>query len=278
VVELAERFKPDLVVALPRPDRAAAQVGALLDLGLPLFAEKPLGLNADQVWPLVEPGERGWVTVAFPNRLAPIWAHLDRLRAEGRPGSLVHLSLRLVKGSAERYIEYGVPWMLDPARCGGGPLRNFGIHHADLIGWQLGPRKAQVVGATLTRRSLGQPIEDYGVAVLRTDDGIVATIEVGYSHPAIRGNDAELRVAATGAYLIQRGPRLDVTYADGTAETCEPPCIPGGYRELFFDALRRFRRGDPPLVGVRACALANEIVDAIYNAATSCEGQSPPSR
>src|SRR6476659_7695766 len=35
-VALVERVKPDFVVALPRPDRAAAQVGALLELGLPL--------------------------------------------------------------------------------------------------------------------------------------------------------------------------------------------------------------------------------------------------
>src|SRR5918912_368901 len=57
VDELVSRFKPDIVVALPRPDRAPEQVGRLLDRGVPLFAEKPLGRQASDVWPLVERAE-----------------------------------------------------------------------------------------------------------------------------------------------------------------------------------------------------------------------------
>jgi predicted dehydrogenase len=148
---LVERFRPDFVVAMPRPDRAPEQIQTLLSLGVPMLAEKPLGLRAEQVWSLVESAERGWVAVAFPNRLLPIWERLDALDS-----TLVHLNFKLVKGSPERYRGFGVPWMLDPSIGGGGPLRNFGIHLADLVSWRLGPRAAQVVGASLTHRRYDQ--------------------------------------------------------------------------------------------------------------------------
>src|SRR4051794_26852992 len=84
--ELVSRFKPDLVIALPRPDRASEQVGRLLDRKVPLFAEKPLGVRASDTWSLVDRAEQGWVTVAFPQRYLPFWAAYERLRDSGALG------------------------------------------------------------------------------------------------------------------------------------------------------------------------------------------------
>ena len=99
-VELVERFRPDLVIALPRPDRAPEQVGRLLETGVPIFAEKPLGVRAADVWPLAERAERAgaWVTVAFPQRYRSLWAHLDRLRGDGQLGRLGHVGVRQING------------------------------------------------------------------------------------------------------------------------------------------------------------------------------------
>ena len=271
-MDLVERFKPDVILAMPRPDRAPQQMTALLATKVPLFAEKPLGLRADQVWPLVEPAEQGWVTVAFPNRLLPIWEEVERLRSEDRLGTVAHLNFRLLKGTAERYADFGVPWMLDPAIGGGGPVRNFGVHLADLVQWQLGPRAARVVSACTSHRLHGKAIEDYGVALLRAA-GIVVTMEMSYTLASPTAGDTELRVAAAGATLIQRRTAFELQPAEGEPSTIPNDPLRTGYRALFFDALRRLRRGDPPLVGVRDCALANEIVDAIYDAAESPRGQ-----
>jgi predicted dehydrogenase len=266
-LELVSRFKPDLVLAMPRPDRAASQIAALLETGRPIFAEKPLGLHAGQVWPLVERAADRWVAVAFPNRYLPIFAQLERLRESGRLGTLGHLAGRLIKGSGERYVKFGVPWMLDPAIAGGGPLRNLGIHLADLLNWQLGPGAARVVGATVVRGLRGQAIEDYAAGLLRTDDGVSAVIEAGYSLAPIGGSDVEVRFAATGAFLLQRGLRLEIQPAEGTPDLVEAQPRLGLYGELFFDCLRRLRRDQPPPTTIRDCALANETIDAIYAAA-----------
>ncbi len=263
--ELVSSFRPDLVIAMPRPDRAAEQVARLLQLGAPLFSEKPLGRSGAEVWPLVEPAERGWVSVAFPMRHLPIWGALERLSAAGRLGTVGQVGVRQINGPPGRYREYGVPWMLDPAVAGGGPLRNIGIHLTDVLARLLAGTQ-RVVGAARTARMHREPIEDVVAAVLRDEGGTVATLETGYSFAASKPGDGEIRVAATGAYLLQRRDTLRIFPADGPPEVIPMPPDWDMYRELFFDALRRFRAGLPPAVTVRECARANELIDRIYDA------------
>ena len=268
-VELVERFKPDLVVALPRPDRAPEQIGRLLETGVPIFAEKPLGLRATDVWPLAEQAERGgaWVTVAFPQRYRSLWAHLDRLRADGALGTLGHVGVRQINGPPRRYREYGVPWMLDPAIAGGGPLRNIGIHLTDMLSLLLEGRTPRVLAATATRAMHGEPIEDFVAATLRTDDGVIATLEVGYSFARPKPGDLDVHIAGTGAYVLQRRDELLIYPAEGEPVVVTDPPGTDLYREIFFDALRRLRAGKPPMATIRACARANALIDAIYSAA-----------
>jgi len=268
LAELVGRFRPDLVVALPRHDRAPTQVTQLLDLGVPLLAEKPLGRSAADVWPLVERAERGWVTVAFPLRYQAIWARLERLRAEGRLGTVGQIGVRQINGPPWRYRDYGVDWMLDPTIAGGGPLRNIGIHLTDILARLVEPSSLHVVGAARTSRFHDEPIEDLVAAVLRSDEGVVASLETGYSFARPKPGDADIHIGATGAYLVQRRDALLVYPAEGEPETIELDPSHSFYEDLFFDALRRFRRGDPPVATVRDCARANELIDRIYAAAT----------
>lgn len=268
VDDLVTRFKPDLVIALPRPDRAASQVGRLLNHRVPIFAEKPLGLNASEVWTLVERAERGWVTVAFPQRFQPISAAFERLRDSGALGEIGHIGIRMVNGPPWRYRSYDVPWMLDPAIAGGGPLRNIGIHGADLLTRLIGEHGIKVVAATKTNRVHGEPIEDYITALARTNDGIVATLTTGYTFSPPKPGDMDIHIGAKGAYLIQRRDGLTVYPAEGQPEITRPPEGFNMYQEIFFDALWRLRAGAPPVASVRDCARANELVDAIYAAAS----------
>jgi predicted dehydrogenase len=269
VDELVTRFKPDFVIALPRPDRAAEQVGRLLNHRVPLFAEKPLGVRASEVWTLVEKAERGWVTVAFPQRYQPIHAAFERLRDAGRLGEIGHIGVRMVNGPPWRYRAYDVPWMLDPAIAGGGPLRNIGIHGADMLTKLVGERGITVIAATMTDRVHGEQIEDFVSALARTDDGIVITLATGYTFSPPKPGDMDIHVGAKGAYLIQRRDQLTVYPAEGQPEVTRQPEGFNLYHSIFFDALWRLRAGAPPIATIRDCARANELVDAIYDAATA---------
>ena len=228
----------------------------------------PAMVRAADVWPLAEQAERSgaWVTVAFPQRYRSIWARLARLRADGALGTLGHVGVRQVNGPPWRYREYGVPWMLDPAIAGGGPLRNIGIHLTDMLGLLLEGRTPRVLAATATRSMHGEPIEDFVAATLRTDDGVIATLEVGYSFARPKPGDMDVHVAGTGAYLLQRRDELLIYPAEGEPEVAKDPPGTDLYREIFFDALGRLRAGEPPIATIRDCARANELIDAIYAA------------
>jgi len=264
VEDLVSRFKPDLVIALPRPDRAPEQVGRLLDRKVPLFAEKPLGLCAADVWPLVDRAEQGWVTVAFPQRYLPFWAAYERLRDSGALGEIGHAGIRQINGPPWRYRSYDVPWMLDPAIAGGGPLRNIGIHGTDMMVKLLGDRGLSVQAASKTDRVHGEPIEDFITAIAKTDDGIVVMVSTGYTLAPPKPGDMDIHLGAKGAYLTQRREALTIYPAEGPPEMIEHPTGMNLYQEIFFDALRRLRAGDPPVATVRDCARANELIDAIY--------------
>jgi predicted dehydrogenase len=276
VDDLVTRFKPDLVLALPRPDRAPEQVGRLLDRKVPIFAEKPLGLRAADVWPLVERADQGWVTVAFPQRYQAFWSAYDRLSSSGALGTVGHVGVRMVNGPPWRYRDYGVPWMLDPAIAGGGPLRNIGIHAADLLRRLFGEQRLSIVGATQTQRVHGEPIEDFISALARSDDGVVVNLSTGYTFSSPKPGDMDIHLGAKGAYLIQRRDALTVYPAEGPPEVFRTPDGFNMYREIFFDALWRLRAGAPPVATVRDCARANELIDDIYAAAATPPPVSPP--
>lgn len=266
VDDLVTRFRPDLVIALPRPDRALEQVGRLLDRGVPLIAEKPLGVNAGETWQLVERAERGWVSVAFPQRYLPLWSAFERLRDADALGSIAHASIRQINGPPSRYRADGVDWVLDPAQAGGGPLRNIAIHGVDLLIQLLDSQTWAVEAASQTYRMHGEQVEDYITAIARTDDDVIATVSTGYTLAASIPGDMDITLAAKGAYLHQRRDQLVVTLADGTLEVVEHSRARNFYDVMFADALRRFRAGQAPFGTVRDCARANELIDAIYAA------------
>src|SRR5207248_1304962 len=99
--------------------------------GVPIVAEKPLGLAAADVDAIADLAESAgaFAAVAFVNRMRAIWDALARLGPAAGP--LSHLAVRIINGPPGRYRSWNSGWMLDPARSGGGALHNLGIHGVD---------------------------------------------------------------------------------------------------------------------------------------------------
>src|SRR6185295_18909912 len=134
----------------------------------------------------------------------------ERLRDSGGLGTIGHVGIRMVNGPPWRYPSYGVPWMLDPAIAGGGPLRNIGVHGTDMLNKLVGDRGISVVAATKTDRVHGEPIEDFITAIARTDDGIVVMMSTGYTMAPPKPGDMDIHLGAKGAYLTQRREALTI--------------------------------------------------------------------
>lgn len=261
--------KPDLTVVMGRPDRVPALALACIEAGLPIVLEKPATVSTAALEPLAEAARGLFVAVPLPNRCGPIWAEIEALRAAGRLGPASHAQFRIVNGPPERYRLDGVPWVLDPAIGGGGALRNLGIHGIDAALALAGGADLTIVSAAIDRRLYGEAVEEYAIVILRAPDGMIATVEAGYTYASTApGGDFEWRVSARNATLIDRGDSCRVaTLDDGRVHELTPIPPADRYKAFMADTLDRLARSAPPSVGIGDYLRAMRLIDRAYQEA-----------
>jgi predicted dehydrogenase len=265
---MLDATRPDFVLALGRHDRMAATARALLDGGYPFMMEKPMGVSAAEVQAIADAARarQAFVAVPLSQRYQPFVARARTMLAEGRFGPLSHLYFRLNRPTSARYPAWQSAWMLDPAAAGGGCLRNLGSHLLDLFRVLTG-EETRVVGAQLSARVHGQPVEDYASVLVRSASGVLGTIEVGNTVP-YDGSDGEWKIAGRDAILI--------LYHDGTMRQLTAggeQTLPGApaplYRDCVRDILDHWRRGAPPPISVHDLLPVVRLIDEAYALARS---------
>jgi len=173
-----------------------------------------------------------------------------------------HFYFRLNRPSSARYPAWGSPWMLDPVEAGGGCLRNLGPHGLDLFRFVTG-EEVEVTGAQVSRRALGQPVEDYASVLVRSASGVIGTVEVGNTFPG-NGTDGEWKIAGGDGILAMKDGAMRLRTRDGADEVgAGDPPEPLALLALR-DALDHFRRGRPAPIGVEECARVAELIDRAY--------------
>jgi predicted dehydrogenase len=261
--EMLARVRPDFVVALGRHRRMAAIAHHLLDARYPFLMEKPMGVSVAEVAGVAEKAAATGAFVAVPlaQRYQPFTQRARQWLAEGRFGPLSHVYFRLNRPTSARYPAWNSPWMLDPDEAGGGCLRNLGPHGLDLF-LHLTGEEAEVVGAQLSARARGQPVEDYASVLLRSASGVLGTVEVGNTFPR-DGTDGEWKVAGRDALLRLSDGTLRLVTAGGVETAPGEPAEPLA-RTALRDALGAWRRGAPPPIGVHDCLRAVRLIDEAY--------------
>jgi len=176
-----------------------------------------------------------------------------------------------VNGPPERYRLDGVPWVLDPAIGGGGALRNLGIHGIDAALALADGADLALVSASIDRRLYGEAVEEYAIVVLRAPDGMIATVEAGYTYASMApGGDFEWRVSARNAYLIDHGDACRVaTLDDGRVRDLAPIPPADRYKAFMADTLDRLACGAPPSVGIGDYLRAMRLIDRAYQEAAA---------
>ncbi|MGK9168377.1 Gfo/Idh/MocA family oxidoreductase [Inquilinus limosus] len=272
-VEALIAARPDLTVVMGRPDRVPDLALACMDAGLPIVLEKPAAVSTAALEPVAEQARRKdlFAAVPLPNRCGPIWREMEDLQRAGRLGPVSHAQFRIVNGPPERYRLDGVPWVLDPAIGGGGALRNLGIHGIDAALALAGGADLAVVSAAIDRRLYGEAVEEYAVVTLRAPDGMIATVEAGYTYASMApGGDFEWRVSARNAYLLDRGDSCRVaTLDDGRARDLTPILPADRYKAFMADTLDRLARGAAPWVGIADYLQAMRLIDRAYEEAAA---------
>ena len=261
--EMLAQTRPDFVIALGPHNRMAETAHHLLDHGYPFLMEKPMGINADEVQRVADKAAAKGAFVAVPliQRYQPFAARAKQLLVEGRFGPLSHLYFRLNRPTSARYSGWDAGWMLDPPVSGGGCLRNLGNHGLDLFLYLTG-EEAEVTGAQLSAKALGQPVEDYASVLVRSASGVLGTIEIGNTFPR-NGTDGEWKIAGRDAILIQTDDTIRLETVSGveasSGELAEPLAL-----TALRDALEHWQRGAPPPIGAGDCARVVRLIDQAY--------------
>lgn len=184
---------------------------AALDAGKHVLVEKPLSRDVTEAQALVEAVKRNTthLQVGFVRRFGANAKALKAFVDADMLGEVYH-----ARATNIRRVGNPGGWFADPARSGGGPLIDIGVHVLDLCWYFMGTPKAVTVSA-VTHSRLGNranvtslsrykvadydpsqsDVEDFAAALIRFDNGASLTLETSYSLHAL---EDRLEVAVFG--------------------------------------------------------------------------------
>ena len=149
------------------------------DAGKHVLCEKPLATSLSDATAMVQKCAESGVTLAtaYPVRHAPqVWDVRARL-ARGELGKVHSMSMTNVLGARPR------GWFIDPAKSGGGAIRDHIVHATDLMRWFSGSEVQQVYcEADTLMRDI--PVEDTGLLIEVFASGAIGTCDPSWNRPA----------------------------------------------------------------------------------------------
>lgn len=263
---LCRRLKPDFVFALGRHVDMPDQAEFLIEEGIPFALEKPCGTTVAQVERLAELAARRGAFCAVPLvfRNGEFFRLIRRMAEED--GGIQHMAFRFIAGFAQRYLDNGCAWNLDPALAGGGCMLNLGCHFVDIVHAVWG-EAARPVSARFSNAAWGFPVEDYGSIAFAGPGGALAQVETGYLYPAPTSNfDLHFALRTPRRYVIVQDPEsVQLVANDGTRQVVRTHTTNvGQYPPFVADVLDRARRGAAPLAGLDAMLPVMRLTEAAY--------------
>lgn len=272
--QLLERELDGVVIATPTALHAA-QVRAVLERGLPVFCQKPLGRDARECAELVALARQSDLRLGVDmsyRRAAAVECALAAFR-EGHIGEphFVELVFHNAYGPDKA-------WVRDVRLAGGGALIDLGWHLVDLARLFLGDIRARSVHADLfaAGKRLGPDpdrVEDLALAQVALEDGPALRIACSWWLPA--GTDAVIEASFVGKERALTVRNVGGSFYDFEAllvdgrrveRLCGPP-DPWGGRSLVAWAteIAADQSFDPEVEHLVAVA---ELIDRIYGRAS----------
>ena len=280
--DLLKRFEPKMAVVSLEAAKAPPVIGAALDAGCHVFAEKPSCTRAADFEKLVRQAQQKHLhlMLALANRSHAPVREARRLVKAGKLGKVYGVQVHLVTDQTRlKSEEYRKSWFCVKARAGGGQLIWVGIHWLDLALHVTGLKVKQVAG--FAGVDGGQPIdvEDSAALSLRFDNDSFGTMTSGYyldkgyqSYLQVWGEHGWLRLAS-----IEDLPLEWYSSKDTKAPKIQRFEYAKGQRSYtpFVRAAVRASAGleDPPITGEEGLHVLQTIF-AFYKAAETGRTQS----
>lgn len=268
--EMLTSEKPDFVFAFGIHSEMAKIASYLVESGVPFVMEKPMGVDWRELHAVDEKAKQKglFAGVDLVMRCTPLTQRLLQLKEEGEFGTLLSYHHHLLAGAPQRYVGWGVPWMLDPRQAGGGPIHNFGPHVVDLF-LLFADSPVRSVCCVSSNALHGLPIEHYATLSVATENGAIGTMTVGYATP--EGLYAR-HFALSTDHLFVWSERPDtgvIHFRDGRTEDVGDEVH---FTKTYIqETLRRLGAGELPLIPIGEMAKALQVINAAQESARTGE-------
>ena len=215
--EAITEVKPD-IVAVTVPSGLHFEIAKFaLENNCNLLLEKPMTMSSDESRQIYELSVKTGKKIAMGHiyRYFPIVGIVhDDIKA-GKYGKVTHGTISVRWGHGDDY--YGSAAWRGTWKSDGGALMNQTIHAIDLLVWLMNATPVEAV-SMISQRKARIEAEDLGMAVLKMDNGALASIE-GTTCTSDKDKSAEFTVFCEKASItmgIRKGkPSLNIRNADG---------------------------------------------------------------
>ena len=203
----------DAVVVATPDDQHVRYVLRALELGKPVFCEKPLALNRAELSEIACAYEHSKTPAILTTntllRAAPRYIWLREQIADGRLGSILSAQTGYFYGRFHKVVRGWRGQIPDYSVVLGG-----GIHMIDLLSWVVGewPARVNARGSHRGAALHGLDFPDSAEAVLEFPSGLVASLSVSFAsafphfhHLAVQGSLASFQNLPTGQAVVLDG-------------------------------------------------------------------------
>ena len=165
-----------VIISTPPPFHETLATAAA-SAGKHVLVEKPMAATPEACERMISAARKAGtlLTVGYNHRYFAALKLVRDVVAAGDIGTLSHV--RAYSGHAG-LAEFKATWMYDKEVMGGGALMDNGTHVIDLVRYIIGD-PTEVFGFA-THKVWGLGVEDEGIALLRTAEGVTASIEASW--------------------------------------------------------------------------------------------------
>jgi predicted dehydrogenase len=259
---------------------------AAVEAGFHVVCDKPLTLTLAEAEALAEVVKRSNVVFAVTHNYTgyPLVRQAREMALAGELGEIQAVRAEYIQGWLRTKLESEgqkqAAWRTDPTKSGAaGCFGDIGTHAYNLGRWMTGllPEK---ISANLKIFVPGRPLDDYGHAVIRYENGGLGTVTASQiSHG--RENDVRIQIDGTKASLewhqenpnqlfVRRNGQPHAIYtrdpnAPYTLPLAKASCrLPSGHPEAFFEAFANIYRAAFDAMELAAAGKTFDRVDTVY--------------
>lgn len=178
----AGRADVDMVASYVSVDQNPAICRIALEGGKHIVSVKPVAMAIDEAAEIVRLVRKAGV-IFVPSESRPRWAEGNGLLkswiSQGRFGQLITSKFTTWSSLPQEWpgVTSSSGWWVDSKRAPGGGWGDHSIYHIDLLRWLMGSEVKEVSGVARNLKYPELPVEDYGIATVEFDNGVIASIE-----------------------------------------------------------------------------------------------------